>query len=365
MFDRVSNREVTEAIDTLIASIGIKKEVSCKDLPRLLRKGDVKGCVQEIASRLGLPVRIELLYVPKNFIPDNPNRFESNSFAKTDRRGRGIEGITAQVFIPQNMPMFGTAELDGYSIKVLVSENCNHHMHAFIATMLHELSHVLLSSLWSPHKKSELHTDLVPIILGFRETVRRGRKVIETTNTAKGTETKTTSYGYLTDGQFDLACKYVTDLLSSHLTLKKNLTRAIEHLQRKLEKVVLTLVSFQDYFRYLDANPPKSMKREHGQKIVKLHGHDQENDWERKVARIREQLEKARIFVSHMDNHHYFLAKVEQMVHYAKVLKSDREELDQLIKIISRNKKILGKYVPLICRVRRAWFHRPLTQTTN
>ena len=97
MFDRVSDKEVTEAIETVIASLGVREEVSCGDLPRFLRKKDTQGCVQEIASRLGLPVRIELSYVPKDFSPDNPNRFESSSLAHTDWRGRGIEELWSRV----------------------------------------------------------------------------------------------------------------------------------------------------------------------------------------------------------------------------------------------------------------------------
>lgn len=205
MFDGMRNEEIAIALDGLISCFGVKEDISPDALYDLLEKNDTEGCVQEIARLLELPIRISLSYVPKDYRPDNANSFRSSSLSKTDWTGRGTEGIIAQVSIPPHMPMYGTSSFQGYSISVRVSENCSSHPETFVAIMAHELSHVLLAALMSPYKDSELHTDLVPIILGFRDAVRMGRKRIESTTSGNTTTTHTTTYGYLTDSQFEYA----------------------------------------------------------------------------------------------------------------------------------------------------------------
>ena len=147
---------------------GVKEEMPFHDLVTLLRKKDTEGCVQEIATGLGLPIRISC----------RMSRKTSGQVLATDSEPEHWHGQTglATVLraslprcpIPQHLPMFGSSGLQGFPIRVRVSENCHAHPDTFVAIMAHELSHVLLASLWSPHKDSELHTDLVPIVLGFR-----------------------------------------------------------------------------------------------------------------------------------------------------------------------------------------------------
>ena len=176
MFDGLSNEDVQRACSELIPCLGVKEDICPDNFLRLLYNRDIKGCVQEIATRLGLPVRIDLSFVPKGFRPNNKGGFHSSALAQTDRTGHSIEGIIAQVSIPQTLPLFGSSSLEGFPIRVQISENCYDHPSTFIAVIAHELSHVLLACLRSPHKDSELHTDLVPILLGFRECTWSGRK---------------------------------------------------------------------------------------------------------------------------------------------------------------------------------------------
>ena len=154
MFERLTNTDATNALDELIACLGVREEMPYHDLVALLQKKDPEGCVQEIATRLGLPIRISLSYVPKDFRPATANRFRSSALGRTDSTGRGIEGITAQVSIPHDLPMFGSSDLEGFPIRVRVSESCYAHPETFVTMIAHELSHVLLASLWSPHKDS-------------------------------------------------------------------------------------------------------------------------------------------------------------------------------------------------------------------
>jgi hypothetical protein len=103
MFDRLTNDDISNALAELIACCGVKEEMPSDDLVTLLRKKDTQGCVQEIATRLDLPVRIVLSYVPRDFRPGASNGFRTEALARTDWTGHGIEGITAQVSVPQHL----------------------------------------------------------------------------------------------------------------------------------------------------------------------------------------------------------------------------------------------------------------------
>jgi len=355
MFDRLSNDEITNALNELISCFGVKEDIPSDAFVDLLRKKNTEGCVQEIAIRLSLPIRISLSYVPKDFRPDNTDGFRSSALSRTDWTGRGIEGITAQVSIPQHLPMFGTSGLQGYPIKVRVSENCHAHPDTFVAIMAHELSHVLLASLMSPHKDSELHTDLVPIILGFRDAIRRGRKTIESTTSGNTTTTRTTTYGYLTDSQFEFACSHVTHIIERHHRDKKHLIEVVKQLQRKLKKAARSLVTFRDYFKYLDRNPPDKMRPEHAQRVVQLHAQDFSREWEARITEIRTSHEAAESFVRHLN--HYTSSAIEHIKAHTQAVESAAAELGEVTRAITKDERILRRYVGIIYRLRRALLH--------
>ncbi len=158
MFESLSNDKILSALKELIASVGVKEDVPYDKFLSFLQRNNAEGCVQEIATQLCLPIRVNLSYVPKSFMPDHTGHtdgFHSSALVLTDSTGRGIESITAQVSIPQFLPMFGTSSLQGYPIRVRVSENCYEYPDTFLAIMAHELSHVLLASLYSAQKNSE------------------------------------------------------------------------------------------------------------------------------------------------------------------------------------------------------------------
>jgi len=355
MFDRLSNDEIATALNELIRCFGVKEDMPSDALIDLLRKKKTEECVQEIATRLSLPIRISLSYIPKDFRPDNTDGFHSSALSRTDWTGRGIEGITAQVSIPQHLPMFGTSGLQDYPIKVRVSENCHAHPDTFVAIMAHELSHVLLASLMSPHKDSELHTDLVPILLGFRDAVRRGRKTIESTTSGDTTTTHTTTYGYLTDSQFEFACNHVIHIIKRHQRDKKHLIEVVKQLQRKLKKAARSLVTFRDYFKYLDKNPPYKMRPEHAQRVVQLHAQDYSREWETHITAVRTSQETAESFVRHLNC--YTSSAFEHIKTHTQAVELAAAELGEVTKAITKDERILRRYVGIIYRLRRSLLH--------
>ena len=268
LFENVTNEELSAAIDELISTLGVKEEMPSGELVKLLQKGDVQACVQAIAARLGLPIRVCLSYISEEYRPGDGKGFRSTHLSRTDSAGRGIDSIIAQVTIPQDLPLFGSASLREYPVHVGVSENCSGHPDSFIAVIAHELSHVLLRSLFHPKQDSELHTDLVPVLLGFRESVRKGRTTSHVRSNGKIRTTTTTTYGYLTSSQFEFACRKVTDILKLHQGEKEHLLDLITGVRDKLDRAVNHLARFRDYLTYLDSRLPKDMTGEDARSVV-------------------------------------------------------------------------------------------------
>ncbi len=352
MLDTLSNDDVLGALAETIDCLGVKEEMPCHDLVSLLHKGDTEGCVQQLASRLGLPIRINLSFVPAGFRPDNTDGFRSSALARTDWTGHGVEGITAQVSIPERLPLFGSSSLQGYPIRVRVSENCCAFPHTFIALMAHELSHVLLACLWSPHKDCELHTDLVPIVLGLREIIRRGRKTSESTTSGNIITTHTTTYGYLTDDHFELACAHVNRILADHRRERKRLLGLATRARREAEKARWCLLTFRDYFKHLDLHPPRHMKAEHAQRVVYLHSHDESSAWESSITALCQAEQITAAFADSLD--HYTNAAAENMAAQLKALAACLDEASRTRRLIEKDTRILRKYVGLLYRLKRS-----------
>jgi len=351
-FESLSNDEISAAIGEMIPSLGVKEEEPFEPLSALILRKDLCGCGQEIASRLGLPVRILLSYVPKDFRPGDGVRFQTSGMSRTDKDGRGIDAITAQVFIPQSLPMFGTSKLQGYPIEVRVSEDCQLYPETFVAIMAHELSHVLLRSLCHPMRESEFYTDLVPILLGFRDVVKVGRKVVQRSTTESGNTTYTTTYGYLKDSQFDFAYRHVTEIVEDHRNKKRHLLATGGKLQRKLKTASRRLAAFRDHFAYLDKHPPKKMKPEHAQRVVQLHAQDYGSEWEGGITAVKKRIEAAEKFATPIK--HYTSSAVMGLNNHRKALESATNQLNEVTEAIVGGERVLRRYVGFIYRLRRA-----------
>lgn len=353
MFERLSNDEISNALDGLIMCIGVKEEVPSHNLIALLHKGDTQECVQQIAMQLGLPIQIRLSFVtPEGYNRSEGNdRFRTSALVRTNHTGGVSEGITAQVAIPEHLPMFGSSTLKGYPIRVRVSQNCREYPSTFITIMAHELSHVLLASLSHPQKDSELFADLVPILLGFRDIARIGRKshyeFIQGTMVTK----VTTTYGYLTDSQFDYAYYYVIDLLKPYRRHKERLLETAEEMRVKLKTASQNLASFRDYFEYLDRRRPEKMSKEHALRVVQLHTHDHSIEWENHLGAFETSIENAELFAQSLN--HYTNRTVDCLKAYTQKLESSLAQLTQLTETITEDERMLRKYVGPVYRLKR------------
>jgi len=285
MDSNIDNKYISNAIDELINLLGIKEEIPKKTILKPFRAGNIKGCIENIANYLGLPIVVSLSYVAAKYQQRNVgNRFESTGLARTDRASRGVEGITAQVSIPSYLPLYGTSSLENFPIAVKISDNCLKHSETFMAVMAHELSHVLLHALWHKEKDNEFYADLTAMILGFSRVLKNGRKVVETKNvqtknyilySESVTETLTTTYGYLSDEQFNLAFDKIDKIskkyVNSYVYSKKKLLKRLTDYKKQQTSYKKELFRFNKFIEYLDKNENKTIRQDDLPKIVLFH----------------------------------------------------------------------------------------------
>lgn len=345
MFEELTTDDVALALDEVVALLGVSEEVPCQDLVEFVRRNDAQGCVQGIADRLRLPIRISLSYVSR----DSVDGFRTTALAQT---GGGTQGITAQVEMPQSLPMFGTSGLEGYLVRVRASENCDRQPAVFITIMLHELSHVLLATLLSPRKDSELHTDLVPIALGFRDILRQGRKVSRSTQIGNQIHTATTTYGYLTDHQFDFACDRVAGMLKSHRAAKSRLEGLVARTQLSLRATTSMLEELHRCLEYLDGHPVQKMRQDDARRVVQMHAGDYGKDWESGIMSARASAEEAKEATRAVSC--YTRGVVERMQESVRELELSCDELGPVHETIAQDVRLLRRYLPTFLRL-RSW----------
>jgi hypothetical protein len=350
VFENVSNDEIAVAVDEMVEGLGVREDIPSGELLGLLKKGDTRGCVQEIAARLGLPIRISLSYVSSDFTPGDTHGFRSSELSRTDSSGHGVDGITAQVTIPKILPLYGSPSLEGYVISVRVGENCAEHPQTFVAVMAHELSHVLLGSLWHPQRDSELHTDLVPILLGFRDVVREGRKFVKSRTAGNRTTTETTTYGYLTDSQFELACRKVSGILQLNKLNKDSLLALVAQMRKKIEIIERGLATFRAHVLHLDTRLTKKMREDDARRVVKFHEWNYTARWESAIKEARVALATAESFAQPLS--HYTRNATAQIKEHTRHLERELSSLDRMGDSIQDDVKVLNRNVGIVHRIR-------------
>jgi len=166
MLTHVSQATVYAAVDELVGILGIKEEIAHWPLVDLARRKKTAECAQQVAVELGLPVRIDLSYVSDSPSSGTGSRFQSSDLVETGRPAESSGSIVAQVSVPDGLPLYGSADLMGYPISVRLGKHCHKTPKTLVAVLAHEMSHVLLYALRHPKASSDLHVDLVPLILG-------------------------------------------------------------------------------------------------------------------------------------------------------------------------------------------------------
>jgi len=267
----IDNQYVKEVINDLVCLVGIKKDIPYSSLRKLFNRKKIKECIKAIANYLGLPVEINLFYVESYYSSSNKRDqgFTSQQLSKTDYMGKGIEGITAQVSIPSQLPLYGTASFVNFPINVRISKNITDYPDTFMALMAHELSHILLHSLQCSGQHNEIYTDIVPMLLGFNEIMRLGRKTIKTSYPF----TETTTYGYLSDEQFDFAYDEIKFLYGNFRIKKAELLIQVDKTKLLIKKIRKLYKIFKENFTWISEKKNTIIiKGKDGSQLVQIQG---------------------------------------------------------------------------------------------
>ena len=357
--NKTKNDYIEKALNELIPVLGIKEFIDHENLVGLIGSKKIKKAIKEIALYLGLPVKINISYVPKGYRPNSNDGFQSTHLVKTDKNNRGTSSITAQVSIPSNLPFYGSQGMVNFPINIMLSENCAEQPATLIAVMAHELSHIVLNSLWHREKENEFYTDLTAMILGFANIMKIGRKVIETnvdselsglTSIKTTTTTNTTTYGYLSDDNFDFAFNEIKSVINNQKSAKNKLLKELEQFKKHLNKNKKLPFLFGKYLEYLDKNLDKKISQEDGNKIITFH---QPNHTDAYLANIKKNeisLESLFKFTENLKN--YTGKNIEIMQQYEKQLKLAYEELRKQYFLLQKDIDILKKYVSFFFKIK-------------
>ena len=347
----VSNQYIDEAINGLGNLVGVKENIPYNLLNKPFKKGEIKECMEAIANYLGLPIKINLFYVSSDYSDSTEEqKFTSNQLVKTNNRGKGIEGITAQVLLPSYLPLFGTSELINFPIDVKVSKNIRGHLDTFVALIAHELSHVLLHSLRYEKKDNELYTDILPLLLGFKEVIKDGRQIRKEDTVLTGLYTTTThiittTYGYLSDEQFSFVYDKIDRILKQMRKNKKKLNRRINFLQKQIFLFEKKILKFKEYIKSLDKNPPKKINQKDAQKIVLLHQPGYIEEFEHFVKTIKEKLQNYQGYKS--IRHYYqgwYSESNKDLISFSSNIKKNIESFEEDLKNIEKNMSFFCKF---------------------
>jgi hypothetical protein len=353
--DGITNKYIEKSIEDIAGSLGIKEPVDDCELITLVRSKKIKECIQGIARYLGLPIEIILSYVPKGYRSDRKNNFQSSHLSRTDAEGRGIEGITAQVSIPNNLPMFGTARLEKFPISVKVSENCTENISTFITVMAHELSHVVLHSLRHPEKDNEVYTDVTAMLLGFANVMNRGRKDVATTTEGNSTKTRTTTYGYLSDEQFSFAFGKIQGVLNAWKTKKNGVIGKLDKMNKGIDNLKKTLIHFKKFLANLDINLNRKIGPLDGGSISAFHQVGYLDEIRLIVKEADDTSKGISSFVRGMN--HYFSSFDGQFDEHDRKMLAITSKVQMKCKSLGKDVNVLKKYTS-ICYKMKVFFER-------
>lgn len=355
--DGISNEYIINAIGQLTTQLGVKEPVPVRTILEPLRARDIKRCAEKIADYLGLPIVVNLSHAP----------FVSTGLARTDYADRGVAGITAQVSIPSYLPFYGTPGLEKFPVSVRISDNCLRYPIAFAAIMAHELSHIVLHSLQHKERNNEFYVDLTAMILGFSRVMKDGRKVKETqTVQTKNyiiysetvTQTATTTYGYLSDSQFELAFDKIHRILKNYRAScrdsREELVRKVSDYEKQILVYKRQLFKFSKFINYVDKKRVTRMSQEDAAKLIAFH---QPGYVDRFAGALTSNEEKSRqiydrlpVGLSKSTASHYTTRTTDSLRALSNDVGALLSNLEQECMLLKNDIAVLKKYVGLLAR---------------
>jgi len=352
-----ANREyIVHAVDELIELLGTKEDITLENLFGKFNSGNVKGCIDDIAYYLGLPINVTISYVSANNQSSNTaDRFESSALTKAGRNNKEVSGITAQVDIPSNLPYYGSPEFQNFPIKVKISGDWKNDPAAFIPIMAHELSHVLLHSLRISEKNNEYYVDITGMILGFSEVIKDERDLITKIDTTqKGNylyqSVHTSKFGYLNDDQFDCAINRINEIKQKYISLKSSCKQALDECILGIIQYTKEIQKFNSYLIYLDKRSNKKISREDSLKIVSFHQLDYVEGHNGRIANYEKKEQRIRQYAQNIT--HFTRPNFISLQNCYKEAKALQFAIIQNLNSLNQDVTVLEKYVGFIHKYR-------------
>ena len=251
--------------------LGLKPAVAFERFKDLHTRREYTQLCMAIGAQMGLSNAARLTIVSPSASAPGHQRFTTTALSKTDASGRGTHGIVAQVIIPADLPMYGTAAFKAHVIDVRISPGFETMPPQTLVTLLaHELAHVVLHALRHPQRDSEQFTDLVPLMAGFGDIVKQGRVVRKTEHRGNEVHTSTVTYGYLTGEEFGLAREIVRDRLARRRERYRAVALFVARLAHRLEAATTSLGEIRGAVERLDETQ-QMVPRRFAKQVVDLH----------------------------------------------------------------------------------------------
>lgn len=199
-YEDSESRQLFNLIDELTRTFKIKVPINDRTLKKHFDDRNFAGCISEIKKQMGLNNRILLrCYSDEKYPRDGSYGF---------------------IEIPNNIPLINTPAFNNFKMVVSIKESTKISYETFIYTLSHELSHALLFSMRHPLKESEEATDLLVLIMGFGNIMRKGIKDERKTGHyardgfTQFTQSRTIICGYLGETNFEFVYRYIGEQYS-------------------------------------------------------------------------------------------------------------------------------------------------------
>jgi hypothetical protein len=336
---------VRQDFEELDRTIGVKSPMAFQSLAELHASGDHGGLCRAIGVHMGLPNAVRIVSTTER------QRFTTRALSTTNAEGRGTHGIVAQVSIPPNLPMYGTAAFAAHVVDLLLGkEFVTATPYTAIAVLAHELSHVLLYALKHPRRESEPFTDLVPIVLGFGQIVERGR-VVSTSEIRGNTEfSSKVTYGYLSDDEFEFARRLTHTRLAGRMARRNEAHALATRVHRSATEAIASTRHVAAVICQMDADPHRVPRRD-APRIVELHRPGYFDDQERTLSIVARTASEAAAFASGLSQFPQPIVKKLALAHSRCV--SAGVQLGTIDKRLRADLRLVGRNRRLVQRLQR------------
>jgi hypothetical protein len=181
--------------------------------------------------------------------------------------------------------------------------------------------------------------------------MKQGRQVFVTQTYFTQQTTQTTTYGYLSDSQFEFAYLKIMRLLGEHIRRKNGFLGQLDGLNDDLSHLNKLLQDFRDFRAFLDKNTTRRIDADDAPRIVAFHqpGYVDQHlmmlDSTRRMVTESEQMVLSTV--------HHTKGTVSFMEKKAEQLTQVRNALETLSESLKQDVSVLRRNLPFFYRLRR------------